>query len=44
MPGTALELRPVKALWRDEVTEGASHWIPPDAPGQLHALLLDWLS
>jgi pimeloyl-ACP methyl ester carboxylesterase len=33
----------VKAPWRYEVIEGASHWIPLDAPDRLNALLLDWL-
>jgi pimeloyl-ACP methyl ester carboxylesterase len=33
----------VKAPWRHEVIEGASHWIPLDAPDRLNALLLDWL-
>jgi len=23
--------------------DGASHWIPLDAPGRLNELLLDWL-
>ena len=34
----------VEAEWRHEVIEGASHWIPLDAPNQLNALLLDWLA
>jgi pimeloyl-ACP methyl ester carboxylesterase len=33
----------VEAPWRCEVIEGASHWIPLDAPDRLNALLLDWL-
>jgi pimeloyl-ACP methyl ester carboxylesterase len=33
----------VKAPWRYEVIEGASHWIPLDTPDWLNALLLDWL-
>jgi pimeloyl-ACP methyl ester carboxylesterase len=33
----------VKAPWRYEVIEGASHWIPLDAPDRLNALLLDWM-
>jgi pimeloyl-ACP methyl ester carboxylesterase len=33
----------VKAQWRYEVIEGASHWIPLDAPDRLNSLLLDWL-
>jgi pimeloyl-ACP methyl ester carboxylesterase len=33
----------VKAPWRYEVIEGASHWIPLDAPDRLNALLLEWL-
>jgi pimeloyl-ACP methyl ester carboxylesterase len=33
----------VKAPWRYEVIDGASHWIPLDAPDRLNALLLDWL-
>jgi pimeloyl-ACP methyl ester carboxylesterase len=33
----------VEAPWRYEVIEGASHWIPLDAPDRLNALLLDWL-
>jgi pimeloyl-ACP methyl ester carboxylesterase len=33
----------VEAPWRHEVIEGASHWIPLDAPDRLNALLLDWL-
>jgi pimeloyl-ACP methyl ester carboxylesterase len=34
----------VEAPWRYEVIEGASHWIPLDAPDCLNELLLDWLS
>jgi pimeloyl-ACP methyl ester carboxylesterase len=33
----------VEAPWRYEVIDGASHWIPLDAPDRLNALLLDWL-
>ena len=33
----------VHAPWRYEVIEGATHWIPLDAPDQLNELLLDWL-
>ena len=33
----------VKAPWRSEVIEGASHWIPLDTPDWLNSLLLDWL-
>jgi pimeloyl-ACP methyl ester carboxylesterase len=33
----------VKAPWRYEVIEGASHWIPLDAPDRFNALLLHWL-
>jgi pimeloyl-ACP methyl ester carboxylesterase len=33
----------VQAPWRYEVIEGASHWIPVDAPDRLNALLLVWL-
>ncbi len=33
----------VEGPWRYEVIEGASHWIPLDAPGHLNELLLDWL-
>jgi pimeloyl-ACP methyl ester carboxylesterase len=33
----------VNAPWRYEVIEGASHWIPLDAPDRLNELLLDWL-
>jgi pimeloyl-ACP methyl ester carboxylesterase len=32
----------VEAPWRYEVIEGASHWIPLDAPDRLNELLLDW--
>lgn len=34
----------VQGPWRYEEIEGASHWIPLDAPDQLNGLLLDWLS
>lgn len=33
----------VKGPWRYEQIDGASHWIPLDAPGQLNNLLLEWL-
>jgi len=33
----------VQGPWRYEEIDGASHWIPLDAPGQLNSLLLDWL-
>jgi pimeloyl-ACP methyl ester carboxylesterase len=33
----------VKAQWRYEEIEGASHWIPLDAPDRLNTLLLEWL-
>jgi pimeloyl-ACP methyl ester carboxylesterase len=33
----------VAAEWRYERIEGASHWIPLDAPEDLNGLLLDWL-
>ena len=33
----------VNAPWRYEEIEGASHWIPLDAPDRLNELLLDWL-
>ena len=33
----------VEAPWRYEMIDGASHWIPLDAPDRLNALLLDWL-
>jgi hypothetical protein len=33
----------VQAPWRYKVIEGASRWIPLDAPDRLNALLLDWL-
>jgi pimeloyl-ACP methyl ester carboxylesterase len=33
----------VDAEWRYEKLEGASHWIPLDAPQELNRLLLDWL-
>jgi pimeloyl-ACP methyl ester carboxylesterase len=34
----------VKGPWRYAEIGGASHWIPLDAPEELNALLLDWLS
>lgn len=33
----------VEGDWRYERIEGASHWIPLDAPDRVNALLLDWL-
>ena len=33
----------VKGPWRYEQIEGASHWIPLDAPDRLNQLLLEWL-
>jgi pimeloyl-ACP methyl ester carboxylesterase len=33
----------VQGRWRYEQIEGASHWIPIDAPDRLNELLLDWL-
>jgi pimeloyl-ACP methyl ester carboxylesterase len=33
----------VQGPWRYEQIDGASHWIPLDAPGQLNDLLLEWL-
>lgn len=35
--------RLVDGTWRYEVIEGASHWIPLDAPDRLNELLLEWL-
>ncbi|MCI0543728.1 MAG: alpha/beta fold hydrolase [Actinobacteria bacterium] len=34
----------VAGEWRYERIEGASHWIPLDAPDELNRILLDWLS
>jgi pimeloyl-ACP methyl ester carboxylesterase len=34
----------VRGPWRYEEIKGATHWIPLDAPEELNALLLDWLS
>jgi pimeloyl-ACP methyl ester carboxylesterase len=34
----------VKGPWRYAEISGATHWIPLDAPEELNALLLDWLS
>jgi len=34
----------VAGPWRYEELNGATHWIPLDAPAELNALLLDWLS
>ncbi len=36
--------RYVNAPWRYERIEGANHWIPLTAPGELNPLLLDYLS
>jgi pimeloyl-ACP methyl ester carboxylesterase len=33
----------VKGPWRYEEIEGASHWIPLEAPDLLNSLLLEWL-
>jgi len=33
----------VQGPWRYEEIEGASHWIPLDAPDRLNELLLGWL-
>jgi pimeloyl-ACP methyl ester carboxylesterase len=33
----------VEGPWRYERIEGASHWIPSEAPEQLNRLLLEWL-
>ena len=33
----------VTGAWRYERIEGASHWMQLDAPGQVNALLLDFL-
>jgi pimeloyl-ACP methyl ester carboxylesterase len=33
----------VEGPWRYEQIDGASHWIPLDAPDRLNELLLDWL-
>lgn len=33
----------VDAQWRYECLEGASHWIPLDAPERLNTLLVEWL-
>jgi pimeloyl-ACP methyl ester carboxylesterase len=34
----------VEGPWRYAEIKGATHWIPLDAPEELNALLLDWLS
>ncbi len=34
----------IDGLWRYEEIAGASHWIPLDAPSELNAMLLDWLT
>jgi pimeloyl-ACP methyl ester carboxylesterase len=34
----------VQGPWRYEEIDGASHWIPVDAPEPLNDLLLEWLS
>jgi pimeloyl-ACP methyl ester carboxylesterase len=33
----------VKGPWRYEQIEGASHWIPLDAPDRLNQVLIEWL-
>ncbi|MBV8813435.1 MAG: alpha/beta hydrolase [Verrucomicrobia bacterium] len=33
----------VKGPWRYEQIDGASHWIPLDAPDRLNQLLIEWL-
>jgi len=33
----------VKGPWRYEQIEGASHWIPLDAPDRLNQLLIEWM-
>jgi pimeloyl-ACP methyl ester carboxylesterase len=33
----------VKGPWRYEQIDGASHWIPLDAPHRLNQLLIEWL-
>jgi pimeloyl-ACP methyl ester carboxylesterase len=33
----------VQGPWRYEEIDGATHWLPLDAPGQLNDLLLEWL-
>jgi pimeloyl-ACP methyl ester carboxylesterase len=33
----------VKGPWRYEQIEGASHWIPLDAPNRLNQLLIEWM-
>lgn len=33
----------VAGQWRYEILQGASHWIPLDAPDRLNELLLEWL-
>lgn len=33
----------VKGQWRYEEIDGASHWIPLDAPDRLNQLVLEWL-
>ena len=34
----------VRARWRCEQLDDASHWIPVDAPDRLNQLLIEWLS
>jgi len=34
----------VKARWRYQQVDDASHWIPLDAPDRLNQLLIEWLS
>jgi pimeloyl-ACP methyl ester carboxylesterase len=33
----------VKARWRYEQVDCASHWIPLDAPDRLNQFLIEWL-
>jgi pimeloyl-ACP methyl ester carboxylesterase len=41
--GMTLSAKYVSGPWRYERIEGASHWIPVDAPDQLNRLLLEFL-
>jgi pimeloyl-ACP methyl ester carboxylesterase len=34
----------VRARWRYEQLDDASHWIPLDAPDRLNQLLIEWLT
>ena len=45
LDGSRMEMsgQHVTGPWRYEEIDGASHWIPLDAPDRLNALLLDWL-